>query len=443
MIRWSKVRAVATFEFVGTVRRKGYLIATFGMPVFLLLYIGLVSIPGIIAAKKEAETKVYGVIDRSGVLGMAGDVEARAVELPPEVVGALRASGREDAVDRALAWQGNAVFRPYPDLDAALEDLRDKRIEGVFVLPGDYLAAGEIDDYVREGWDTGASGARQALRNVLLDRLLAGRIPADVADRVRKPIARSESFSVAPGGEVRPRSKLGEAARIILPIIFVLLLFVSIMMSAGYLLQATAAEKENKVVEVLLSSADPDEILAGKLAGLGGAGLLQVTVWFGMALAAGGAFAGALAAIGVDVPWAALVAAVVFFPATYLFLGSLMLGTGSLGGNLRESQQMSMVWSLLAAVPMIFLGLLMQEPNGTIGRVLTWIPFSAPVTVVLRLSLEPAGVAWWEVAGSFAVLLVSIWVALRLGARLFRVGMLLTGARPKLREILRQAKLTG
>jgi ABC-2 type transport system permease protein len=215
------------------------------------------------------------------------------------------------------------------------------------------------------------------------------------------------------------------------------------MMSASYLLQATATEKENKVVEVLLSSADPDEILTGKLLGLGFAGMLQVLVWFGMIVLSALVGAGALTGLGVEIPWTGIIVAVFFFPTAYLFLGSLMLGTGALGGNLKESNQLSMIWSLPSAAPMLFLGFLLTDPHGVVGRVLTWIPFTAPVTVIFRSTIDPGGIAWWEMAGPFVLVALSTWVAIRIGARLFRVGLLLTGARPKLREILRQARLAA
>ena len=119
-----------------------------------------------------------------------------------------------------------------------------------------------------------------------------------------------------------------------------------------------------------------------------------------------------------------------------------MLGTGSLGNNMRESQQLSMVWTLISVIPLAFMQVLIMEPHGTLGQILTWIPFTAPVTVVLRTAMDAEGIAAWEIAGSLLMMLVSIWFAIRIGARLFRVGMMLSGARPKFREILRQARLS-
>ena len=143
----------------------------------------------------------------------------------------------------------------------------------------------------------------------------------------------------------------------------------------------------------------------------------------------------------VDVPWAAAALAIPLFPIAFLFYGSLMLGTGSLGSNAREAQQLAIMWSLIAVLPMMMLALLLREPHGTMARVLTWIPTSAATLLVLRASLDPGALAWWEIAGASIVLAASTWVAIRVGARIFRVGLLSSGARPSFREVLRQARL--
>jgi len=78
-----------------------------------------------------------------------------------------------------------------------------------------------------------------------------------------------------------------------------------------------------------------------------------------------------------------------------------------------------------------------------VARVLTFVPFTAGPLVMLRASLDPSSLAWWEVVGAIAALSASIWVALRMGARLFRIGLLSAGARPSLREVFRQARIAS
>ena len=91
----------------------------------------------------------------------------------------------------------------------------------------------------------------------------------------------------------------------------------------------------------------------------------------------------------------------------------------------------------------MMMAVLIREPNGTVAKVMTWIPFTAGPVVILRASNDAALLAWWEIAGSLLVLIASTWIALRVGGRLYRIGLLSAGARPSLREIVRQARLAG
>jgi ABC-2 type transport system permease protein len=100
-----------------------------------------------------------------------------------------------------------------------------------------------------------------------------------------------------------------------------------------------------------------------------------------------------------------------------------------------------MLWALLASLPLMFLPVMLSDPHSLVAHILTWIPFSAPATLVFRMSLDPSGINDWEVAGSLLVLLLSTWATVRIASRLFRVGLLLTGARPSWAEIVRQARL--
>src|SRR5262249_38837261 len=127
----------------------------------------------------------------------------------------------------------------------------------------------------------------------------------------------------------------------------------------------------------------------------------------------------------------------------FLFFGSLMLGTGSLGSNMRESQQLAMMWSLTAGLPMMMKALLVSDPHGIAARGMTWIPVTPAPVVMFRASLDRAYLQWWEVGGTFLVLAVSSWIGLRIGGRLFRVGLLSAGSRPSFREIIRQARLSA
>ena len=440
MIRAAKIKAVATFEFLAAVKRPGYLITTFGMPLFMGIYAAVVALPAYYAEKKEREVSVVGVVDRSGVVQLSGDAKPSEERLPPELRKALDVAGQRGAIARSLAEE-RFVFRPFADEETARRALSGRAIKGYFVLPPDYLATGAVDSYQADAALFSGSDARRAFEGLLRERLVAGRVQGVAAARILDPVQDTRTFAVTRTGEVRDGGRALSVVRIVFPLAFMVLFLMSVLMTSGYLIQGTATEKENKVVEVLLASANPDEVLAGKLLGLGGAGLLQIIVWLSMLTAAGVGIVPLMFSSGVDLPWRTLALAVPLFALGFLFYGSMMMGTGSLGSNMRESQQLAMVWSLTAALPLIMMGVLIKDPHGIFARAMTWLPITAAPLVILRSSLDPASLAWWEVAGAFVVLAVSGWLGIRIGARLFRIGLLSAGSRPSLREVIRQARL--
>jgi ABC-2 type transport system permease protein len=417
MSRWRRMSTVATFEFLSTVTRKGYLITTFGMPVFMGLYGAVVAGPAILAQRATQEIAVYGVVDTAGLLHLHGD-----------------ASGPK----------ARAVFRPIAAEPEARVGLMRGGLRGYFVVPADFLDRGVLDVYTPTSFTSiGPNGQdpRTAFTDLLRERLLAERVDANLSARILDPFADARRFAVTKNGDVSDAGAVASALRVVVPLLFMVLFMMSVMITSGYLLQGTALEKENKVVDVLLASASPDEIMGGKLIGLGGAGMLQIGVWLSLLLIAGAGALPMLLSGHVDVPWAAAGLAIPLFPIAFLFFGSLMLGVGSLGSNPREAQQLGILGSLVGALPMFMLALLLREPHGTVARVLTWLPTSAATVIVLRASLDPESLAWWEVAGGIATLVASTWLAIRIGARVFRVGLLSSGARPSFREVLRQARL--
>ena len=442
MIRWHKIRTVAVFELVGAVKRVGYLVTTFGMPLFVAGYAAIVGLTAYYADKKDRQTVVFGVIDAAHALALTADTPSArtTVDVPGEVKQALEATGQGAALDRALG-RSNFIFRPFPDEPAARAALVSRQITGYFALPADYLQKGVVEAYTSDAFTFSGSETRNAFGALVRERLVKGRVDDDVAARIVSPLKDTRRFAVTRVGEVKDGGQTATIVRIIVPVVFTVLFLVSVLMTSGYLLQGTATEKENKVVEVLLASANPDEILAGKLLGLGGAGLLQIGVWLVMMFAMGVGAVPLLFEAEVEIPWLAAAIALPFFIIAFLFFGSLMLGTGSIGSNMRESQQLAMVWSLTAALPMMMLGILLRDPHGVLSRVLTWIPFTSAPIVMVRASMDADSLAWWEIAGPLLILVGATWLAIRVGARLFRVGLLSSGARPSLREVWRQARL--
>ncbi len=445
----TRVGVVASREFRSTVRRRSYLIVTFGMPFFVALYFGLLALVPAYIMTREGGAEI-GLVDDAGVLpvvptppaGGAATEEKSAAPGPLGMLSDRLGHGPQAKLAGAFLEKMMAPshFRRLPDRAAALAALRDGTIERFFLLPPDYMQRGGVDSYESEGAPAGLDGTRgqEDLERLLSGALLAGRLPEALRARAGEPIDATQqvSFLRRADGRLETIDPDERTARQLIPVAFGIVLLMALMTSAGYLLQGLTEEKENRVIEVILTSVRPRQLLLGKLLGLGAAGLLQLTVWCSVA-----GFAGAILAARTlaYLQPSIFAGCLVFFVLGFLMVGSLMIGTGALGSNSRESQQLAMVWSLAVSLPPLVTWLvLLREPNGVLARALGWFPPTAPVTMMIRLGT--GRVPLWDVGVAVLALVAGVALAIRLAAGLLGLGLLMYGRRPTLREIVRQLR---
>lgn len=444
----SKVRVVIAREFLSTVRRRSYLIVTLGMPFFLGSYVALVGfLPAYFMSQSGRSQKPVGIVDLAGLLRFD---EARAVpggepgpgqaaRLIADRLGPAGAQGR--GVAALLEELDSPVeFQPISTKDEALGRLRDGTIQRAYLVPADYLATGAIETYQSDAQIFGLGKAKieRVFARVLRRSLTAGRLADEFRTRLDRPIddEASASFLVKPDGAVEPLQDAARVARMAVPGVFALLLVMSLMTSASYLLQGVVEEKENRVIEIILSSVPPRDLLFGKLLGLGAAGLLQLFVWVSVASFATSLLAAAAMAI---LDWKLFLSCFLFFVGGFLMVGSLMTGTGALGTNAREAQQYSAIWTLcLVLPPAMTWMLIMDEPNTWMARALSWFPLTGPITMMIRLGT--GRVAAWDALVALGCLAAGVYLAIRASAALFRLGLLMYGKRPTLSEIARQLR---
>jgi len=443
---------VAGREFSVTVRRPSYIFTAFGTPVLFALMIVVI---GFITARQvtKVEPRLYAVVDSSGVLSsevlarLAEDAAANT-ELPEEtqqtldqLLGDLSPSINTLATERFTGFRRGSVFLMMSDADSAVAAAQREEIYGALLIAGDYLENGRVWSYGKARnffEDEGPSDAESVLRQALMMSLVQDQdLSPAVQRRLLDPI-NLKQFELRQAGETagqfEERGVASALRSFAFPYFFGLLLMMSVFMSAGFLLQGVAEEKENRVIEVLLSSITPDDLMMGKVLGLGAAGLLQVLVW--LALGAGALMAtSSLLAESLEIPWGLFVLCLGYFLVGYLMIASLMAGAGSLGNSMRESQQLSTWFTLPVVVPFILFTAIIAEPNGILARVFSYIPITSPLTMMLRLPTEQ--VPWWEIPLTFVWLAFFTWVAIRLGAKVFRLGSLMYGKRPNLPELVR------
>jgi len=403
----NKTLLIFRHEFRHTIKRTGFIIMTLIVPLVALLAIGVLQLVSGIA-KPTVEITTIGYVDESGGF-------------------------------QQYTSQGNITLVRFDTPDDATKALVKSDIKEYFVIPSDYASTGVINRYTLEKQLAAPPATTTAIKNFISSNLLAGRVPPATIDLIEAPLNLVTIRLTATGAVATEQGGYGN---LIIPGVFSLLLLLAIVFSSTYLLQGLGEEKENRLIEILLSSVSAQQLLTGKVLGIGAAGLAQVVVWVVSAplllSLASSTFGGFISTI--QIPANFLVLAVVYFILGYLLFAVLSAGIGAVSSSSREGQQLITIFTLPLLTPLWFMSLLMLLPNNPIWVVLTILPITSPVEVMLRLGLT--GVAAWQITASIAVLVLSIIGGLLLTAKVSRTYLLMYGKRPKIREIissLRQA----
>jgi ABC-2 type transport system permease protein len=218
--------------------------------------------------------------------------------------------------------------------------------------------------------------------------------------------------------------------------VFIMILYMTILLWGIAVQRSIIEEKNNRVVEVLLSSLRATDLMGGKILGVGSVGLTQYAIWavFAVVLSTYGMSMGAFSNLSAFSP-TTLIFFVVYYLLGFLFYATLFASIGSVCNSDQEAQQMQtpvvmcLIFTIL--IPMAIL----QNPDGVFATVVSLIPFFAPIVMFMRINIltPPA----WQIALSIAILMVSILISGRLAAKIFRVGILMYGKRPSLPEMIK------
>ncbi len=403
-MNWRKVWTVARHEYMMNVRRPGFIIVTLLVPLIMFVIVALTSVSTQAIAHKFASLfgsmeKPYAVVDEAGIIE----------RILPE-------------------FQKDFVL--YPSMEEAKAAADRRKVMAVIRIPPDYVETGKIYAYSPVGnviLSTLEDSTR--VRAFLSTHLVAQHVPPDLLPRVEKPIVQVIPIT----GKTLPGSPLASVGRIAISYALGMLLIFSIFMSSGYVLQGVAEEKENRLVEIILSSLKTMEWFLGKVVGLGAVGLTQVAIWFLTVLLLSGGGLLALVIFLPPFPWSFYLLIALYYVGGYFLYATLYAGLAALGTNMRESQQISGVVSLVAAIPFMLSGILFTSPDSVILRAVSIFPLTAPGMMLLRLPIsEPPTI---DIVLSLLSVYASIPLALWFGAKLFRFGILIYGQRPGLRQI--------
>ncbi len=456
----NKILQIALREFLATVLTKGFLFGLLAVP--LMMGLMILILPLLINQKTPPIEGEVAVLDTSGgevaerleqALQPASFLERRRAQqqrmndaMPAAMRGLASADTLTEGLDKALGEvpQLHVIrLQPGDDVDAAKTPLMEGKasdggrlavlvIHANAVQRGADETLGSYDLFIRSKLDDRLiDELRDATRDAIIETRMAAR-QLDVTEiRELTNVPRVTPSTVDASGE-RASNRV---AATLLPMFFMVLMLVAVMTAGQQLMTSTIEEKSSRVVEVLLAAVSPTQLMAGKILGQLGVGLLMLGIYAGLGLLA--LFSFALAGL-VD-GWQ-LFCFLVFFLIAFMVLASLMAAVGAAVNELREAQTLMTPIVLAAVLPMMLWMPISRDPNSLFATVLSLLPPVNPFVMMLRITSNTPPPAW-QVWLSIGIGVASVFAAMWFAGKVFRVGLLMHGKPPNFATLVRWVRM--
>lgn len=411
-----KLAAVAHREYAETVKTKAFLV-------------GVLLMPGIIVGMIFLSTRMTVESFRP-----AGSIRVAIVDRTDRVAAEMaRLLDKQSGTSNGQHVDLEPIPPAGPDADVPgqlTQRVRDGSLFGLVEVPAAAIQGkGKCIFYVHGAGDDDRPRAIRHLLSEAVKRIRladAGLDPERVAALSRPIPIDQESVSE------QARRPSDRVANMMTPFAFVFLLFMGVFGVSQGLLTSVIEEKSSRVVEVLLSALSPFELMGGKILGMAGVGLTMVLLWSGVGYAAATwQHAQHLVQIG------HLGEFILYYILGYLLISAILAAVGSACNTLKEAQPMMAPLTLMLVIPMMFWFQIVHQPNSTLATALSLVPPMTPFIMVLRITSPEGGVPIWQQVA--APIWLGVWVLVTMWAasRIFRVGLLMYGKPPGLRELAR------
>jgi ABC-2 type transport system permease protein len=402
----SKTLLVAINEYKTNVFKKSFIVILLSVPLFIGFTVGF----GALMSSREDDSRPVGYVDQVGLL-------AHPVPAPVE--------DPEDAIS----------FVPFDSEEEARAALENKEIQAYYLLPTEYLQNRDAElVYIQ----TPGENATRQFYDFLQINLLSDQ-PPEIAQRA----ASGYSVTVRLPDGSREFPEGAPPFGVVLPVIIGLGLMFLLLTAGGFMMEGVVQERENRTMEVIVTSISPGQMVAGKILGIVWICLTQLAVWM---------IFGILAVLlaqnvyniewfkNLSIDWGSILAVVAVGIPTFVLASAVMFTIGATVAEAQEGQGLGPILFILSIAPVWFIVKIGDDPNGIFAIILSMVPFASLMTVGIRNMLVV--VPWWQVllsAGLQSLLaLGAIWLA----GSAFRFGMLRSGQRIRLGEIFRKVSKT-
>jgi ABC-2 type transport system permease protein len=403
-----KIAAIIKREYVEHIRRKMFWVSTI---IFPILWAGFFAV-SYFTQTHLLGTKKVAVVDLTGKLfgPFAQDI-----------------AGSEDRAKLTVEKRDATAGSLAAVVAGLRREVDEKKIDGYLLLNAASIERGRVE--YRAASETGPELHEilsSHLNNALLRQRLEERgLPPDVIAEAQKPvkIEAARLDEKATGG-------------LVTSLVFFIFLYATLIQYGFMNLRGVIEEKSNRIVEIVISSVRPTELMLGKIVGIGLVGLTQYAIWMLLAMNLSLLTAlGAPASMIPTIPLSTLAYFVLFFILGYFFYASIYTAIGAPFNTDQEAQQLAMIPTMMIVSVWAFWGLIVNSPNSTIATVLSMIPPLTPMAMFFRVTLAP--VPGWQVALATAIMLASIVGVAWFAGKIYRVGILMYGKKPTLPEIFK------
>ena len=402
----NKLWLVLKREYLRHVLRKRFIFAILSVPIFIVFIVGV----GFLSAYLGSDFRPVGYVDQSGEFANAQPLPQKGSKLFPDV-----------------------KFQAYDSIQVADQALQKGTIQGYFQIEPDYAQTGAVKLVSEKDLDSDVT-------SIFYDFLLSNLV-SNQPQNLRQRLINGPDVIVHTTNQNRTTNANN-------PFVFLVATFAGIIFiiaintSGGYLMRAVVEEKENRTMEIILTSVSPTQLMAGKIIGNLSVGLTQLLIW---TLAGVAGIVVALQVIpgftnpGIDPAFVWLLIAA-FLPA-FVMLAALMAMIGATATEAREAQQVAGLFTIPIILPLWFASAIIQSPNSPLSIGFSLFPLTAPMTLPMRATLTtlPA----WQIAASLGILVVCAVGAIWLASRAFHLGLLRYGKKIRLTELFHRPLPAG
>jgi ABC-2 type transport system permease protein len=412
-----KILAIIKREYLTRVKSKGFFIGTILSPVLMMCFAVL---PYFLARSSGPDRYRIAVIDQHGDPVLVERIASLLAPRRPRDI-------RYELTREPVASDAEAAARK----QALTGEIEAKRLDAYLILPPDALNQNEIICYAKNAANfSNRSRLADAIDKAISESriALAGLKPDDVR-KLTTPVSLQ---MVNERGE-------NERGKMMLGLALLMILYITILVYGVTVMRGVIEEKQSRIIEVLLASVKPFELMLGKVIGIGLVGLTQYVVWaisgIGISLVTTNS---ALALTGNSLPKISItlmVFFVVYYLLGYFLYATLYAMVGAIVSNEDDGNQLQMPISMTFAVSLVLATIVMENPSGTRATVLSLFPYFGPSLMFLRIAFDAAPA--WQIALSISLMVATILGSVWLAAKIYRIGVLMYGKRPTLPELAR------